>query len=216
MIHIFISFLWSGLNEAHCTNENMKVVMQACFFVLAWWELCWETGNEGESWGLTWKCSHKQTKRNFFNKKTKLFIIIAPGLFIFLFWRQRIISENWSYVFISWLVCLIYCAHFRFCFLLVGTLCRPSVHSLSEPTSYDLLCWLNCRLWGCGGNDHVRDNHPFSLMSHRSKSRKNFLKHELLNHWEYLYIDWPHYLKLSLIWACRAIAVYLWQKLGPL
>lgn len=63
-----------------------------------------------------------------------------------------------------------------------GPLCRPSVHSLSEPTSYDLLCWLNCRLWGCGGNDHVRDNHPFSLMSHRSKSRKNFLKHELLNH----------------------------------
>lgn len=114
MIHIFISFLWSGLNEAHCTNEDMKVVMQACFFVLAWWELCWETGNEGESWGLTWKCSHKQTKRNFFNKKTKLFIILAPGLFIFLFWRQRIISENWSYVFISWLVCLIYCAHFRF------------------------------------------------------------------------------------------------------
>lgn len=35
MIHIFISFLWSGLNEAHCTNEDMKVVMQACFFVLA-------------------------------------------------------------------------------------------------------------------------------------------------------------------------------------
>lgn len=34
MIHIFISFLWSGLNEAHCTNEDMKVVMQACFFVL--------------------------------------------------------------------------------------------------------------------------------------------------------------------------------------
>lgn len=84
------------------------------FFVLAWWELCWETGNEGESWGLTWKCSHKQTKRKIFNNKTKLFIIIAPGLFIFLFWGQRIISENWSYVFISWLVCLIYCAHFRF------------------------------------------------------------------------------------------------------
>lgn len=133
MIHIFISFLWSGLNEAHCTNEDMKVVMQACFFVLAWWELCWETGNEGESWGLTCKCSHKQTKNNFFNKKTKLFIIIAPGLFIFLFWGQRIISENWSYVFISWLVCLIYCAHFRFCFLLVGLCAGPQfTHCLNQ------------------------------------------------------------------------------------
>lgn len=200
MIHIFISFLWSGLNEAHYTNEDMKVVMQACFFVLAWWELCWETGNEGESWGLTWKCSHKQTKRNFFNNKTKLFIIIAPGLFIFLFWRQRIISENWSYVFISWLVCLIYCAHFRFCFLLVGLCAGPQfTHCLNQ------LYMIFSAGWTVG-----------SQMSHRSKSRKNFLKHELLNHWEYLYIDWPHYLKLSLIWACRAIAVYLWQKLGPL